>query len=190
MWILSYQGPASQSETTLGILTKRLTKWVLENWQGKREPRGNYRKQLPFLHHGNKNKRLEVSVLKSSEEGSCPVAPDLWGGGTNWLVILKGVAKLILGRCRKQIWKLQSIAPGITVADGRGGGNAGETLKEIVSHQDVWKKQSEQVPLSFFSLAVSLLLSHWQSLVWTQPAKEKCPWNPHCFWLSSPKRGA
>lgn len=179
---------SSQSETTLGILTKRLTKWVLENWQGKREPRGNYRKQLPLLHHGNKNKRLEVSVLKSSEEGSCPVAPDLWGGGTNWLVIMKGIAKADPGKVRETNLKTTINCPWNNCC--RWGEKCWGDTQRNSKPPDVWKKQSEQVPLSSFSLAVSLLLSHWQSLVWTQPAREKCPWNPHCFWLSSPKRGA
>lgn len=71
-WILVmfYQGPARKSKPTPGMLMKRLTKWVLEVWKGKREPRGNYLQEVAPTPRLQEQNGLEVS--EKLKEGVLP----------------------------------------------------------------------------------------------------------------------
>lgn len=111
--VLFYRGPARKSETTQGLLMKRLPKWVLEDRKGQREPRGNRRNQLPLLDFRNKDKAWEVSELKSSGDRLCPDEPVLWEGCIDWLklIILRRDVKTGSGKVRRnKVWELQLVA--------------------------------------------------------------------------------
>lgn len=170
--VLFYRGPARKSETTQGLLMKRLPKWVLEDWKGQREPRGNRRNQLRLLDFRNKDKRWEVSELTSSGDRLCPDEPVLRGGSIDWLklIILRSDVKTGSGKVRRnKVWELQLVATHCCrwKKSCRGYAQGNRKHPGCLEEADV-------VLLSSFSLPPASHAPYWQSLAWTQPAKQNC----------------